>query len=96
MTKEKEIEEKVNQQVLFKMKQLKTVLLNYSKWDNLNMVNRGLLIDFLGNKLLTTYKQFFINKKYNEFYLILKDEFELCYELIHKWSRSKLDFNTIR
>ena len=66
------------------------------KWDNLNMVNRGLLIDFLGNKLLTTYKQFFINKKYNEFYLILKDEFELCYELIHKWSRSKLDFNTIR
>lgn len=57
-----------------------------SKWDNLNIVNRGLLIDFLGNNVLTGYKLFFINKKYNELYLILKDQFELCYELIHKWS----------
>lgn len=67
--------------------------INYveSKWDNLNIVNRGLLIDFLGNTFLKDYKPLFINKKYNEFYLILKDQFELCYELIHRWSSSKLD-----
>ncbi len=63
------------------------------KWDNLNIVNRELLIDFLGNNLLKEYKTLFINKKYNEFYLILKDQFELCYELIHKWSSSKLEIN---
>lgn len=44
MTKEKEIEEKVNQQVLFKMKQLKTVLLNYSKWDKSNAYTMGLSV----------------------------------------------------
>ena len=64
-----------------------------SNWDNLNKVNRGLLIDFLGNDLLKYYKPLFINKKYKEFYLILKDQFELCYELIHKWSISKLEIN---
>ena len=63
------------------------------KWDNLNIVNRELLIDFLGNNLLKEYKTLFINKKYNEFYLILKDQFELCYELIHKWSSSELEIN---
>jgi len=63
------------------------------KWDNLNIVNRELLIDFLSNDLLKEYKKLFINKKYNEFYLILKDQFELCYELIHKWSSSKLEIN---
>ena len=67
--------------------------INYikSKWDNLNIGNRGLLIDFLGNNVLKDYKKLFINKKYNEFYLILKDQFELSYELIHKWSSSKLE-----
>ena len=67
--------------------------INYieSKWDNLNVANRGLLIDFLGNNFLKDYKPLFINKKYNEFYLILKDHFELCYELIHEWSSSKLE-----
>ena len=66
--------------------------INYvkSKWDNLNLVNRGLLIDFLGNNLLKDYKLLFINKEYNEFYLILKDQFELCYELIHDWYSSNL------
>ena len=63
------------------------------KWDNLNIVNRELLIDFLGNDFLKEYKTLFINKKYNEFYLILKDQFELCYELIHKWSSSELEIN---
>ena len=61
------------------------------KWDNLTIVNLGLLIDFLGNKLLEDYKPLFIDKKYSEFYLILKDQFELCYELIHKWTKSKLE-----
>ena len=63
------------------------------KWDNLNIVNRELLIDFLCNDFLKEYKTLFINKKYNEFYLILKDQFELCYELIHKWPSSKLEIN---
>lgn len=65
--------------------------INYiqSKWNSLNLENRSLLIDFLGNKLLTNYKPLYINKNYNEFYLILKDQFELRYELIHKWSSLK-------
>ena len=69
--------------------------INYikSKWNNLTILNRGQLIDFLGNNLLTKYKLLFINKQYNEFYLIIKDQFELCYELINKWSSSKLETN---
>jgi len=65
--------------------------INYiqSKWDNLSSINRGLLIDFLGNDLLKEYKTLFIHEKYNEFYLVLKDQFELCYELILEWSGSK-------
>ena len=65
--------------------------INYiqSKWDNLSSINRGLLIDFLGNDLLKEYKTLFIHKKYNEIYLVLKDQFELCYELILEWSGSK-------
>lgn len=40
----KEIEEKVKQQVLFKMTQLKTVLLNHSKWNEMKARNMGLSI----------------------------------------------------
>lgn len=78
-----------------KLVEEKQCRINYIKlqWDGLNIVNRELLIDFLGNDLLKEYKTLFINKKYNEFYLILKDQFELCYELIHKWSSSKLEIN---
>ncbi|UCD01739.1 MAG: hypothetical protein JSV23_01575 [Promethearchaeota archaeon] len=61
------------------------------KWDSLNIENRSLLIDFLEDKLLTYYKPFYLNKNYNEFYLILKDQIELSYELIHKWLSSKLE-----
>lgn len=59
------------------------------KWDTLDRDDRESLIDFIDNTFLKDYKQLFINKKYNDFYLILKDQFELSYELIHKWSSSK-------
>ena len=44
MTKEKEIEEEVQRQVLFKMKQLKTVLLNHSRWNKAKAYNMGLSV----------------------------------------------------
>lgn len=40
----KEQQEEMQTQVKFKMKQLKTVLLNHSKWDKMNAYNMGLSI----------------------------------------------------
>jgi hypothetical protein len=60
-----------------------------SIWDSLSLKNRNLLIDYLNNKVLSDYKTLFIEKNYSEFYLILRDQFELSYELFINWLKLK-------
>jgi hypothetical protein len=74
---------------LFEEKKRRVNLIE-SIWNDLNLENRDMLIEFLCNDFLSNHKQFFIEKKYGDFYLVLKDQFELCYELIYEWSSLKL------
>jgi len=69
----------------------KNIRLKYieSTWDNLSQENRENLITFLDNKIVTKYKFIYIDKKFNEIYLVLKEQFELCYEFFKAWSNFK-------
>lgn len=60
-----------------------------SIWDSLSLEEKEDMIKFVGNDSLCCYKNYFINKQYENLYSIFKDQFELSYELIYEWVKQR-------